>query len=308
MNKNKYGLTITTFLIHGSASGPRYVSLEGLDIKCLVIPRESLSHNSICSRPDIQQTSVYLLLDKTDDIKPEIYVGEAENLIERLKQHSVKKSWDMAIAFISYGNNLTKSDVMYLERKIYKAFSKTNINFTLTNSQEPGAKNMTEHRKTTMKQFFDDIKILVEFLGYDYFKQSEGEKLGKMQNLGTNSNIQEDEIFYCVVKKRGINAKMIVHSGQYILLEDSIILKGARERNPSLSESRYLARNNNREEILKNRSEDIEGHNGTLCKTTTNITFKTPSAAATFVVGRAMNGWTEWKNSKGQTIDERHRQ
>jgi hypothetical protein len=36
--------------------------------------------------------------------------------------------------------------------------------------------------------------------------------------------------------------------------------------------------------------------------------FKSPSAAATTVLGRSANGWIEWKNSKGKTLDELKRQ
>ena len=35
--------------------------------------------------------------------------------------------------------------------------------------------------------------------------------------------------------------------------------------------------------------------------------FGTPSAAAAIVTGGAANGWTEWKNARGQTLDEIYR-
>lgn len=35
-----------------------------------------------------------------------------------------------------------------------------------------------------------------------------------------------------------------------------------------------------------------------------NVLFGTPSGAAGVVVGSAANGWTEWKNDKGITLDE----
>ena len=36
-------------------------------------------------------------------------------------------------------------------------------------------------------------------------------------------------------------------------------------------------------------------------------TFSTPSAAADFCIGRAANGWLEWKDKDGKTLDELYR-
>jgi len=35
--------------------------------------------------------------------------------------------------------------------------------------------------------------------------------------------------------------------------------------------------------------------------------FATPSGAGSFVLGGSINGWTEWKNSDGKTLNERVR-
>lgn len=38
-----------------------------------------------------------------------------------------------------------------------------------------------------------------------------------------------------------------------------------------------------------------------------NIDFASPSAAAVFVLGGSQNGWTEWVNDAGQTLDSVYR-
>ena len=38
-----------------------------------------------------------------------------------------------------------------------------------------------------------------------------------------------------------------------------------------------------------------------------DFVFGSPSAAAAAVLGRKANGWTEWKNKEGRTIDEIYR-
>ena len=34
-----------------------------------------------------------------------------------------------------------------------------------------------------------------------------------------------------------------------------------------------------------------------------NKTFSSPSTAATFVLGRSSNGWLDWKDEEGNTLD-----
>jgi len=38
-----------------------------------------------------------------------------------------------------------------------------------------------------------------------------------------------------------------------------------------------------------------------------DMAFSSPSAAAAIVTGGSANGWVEWKNSKGLTLDEVYR-
>ena len=42
-------------------------------------------------------------------------------------------------------------------------------------------------------------------------------------------------------------------------------------------------------------------------KLTENQLFKTPSGASALVAGRSTNGWIEWKNAAGQTLDSVYR-
>lgn len=39
----------------------------------------------------------------------------------------------------------------------------------------------------------------------------------------------------------------------------------------------------------------------------TTLEFNTPSGASDFVLGGSTNGWTEWKNKDGKTLDELYR-
>lgn len=50
----------------------------------------------------------------------QVYIGEAENVFERLNQHlSNKEFWTECIVFISKDDNLNKARIKYLENRIY---------------------------------------------------------------------------------------------------------------------------------------------------------------------------------------------
>ncbi len=80
-----------------------------------------------------------------------------------------------------------------------------------------------------------------------------------------------------------------------VLINGSLIRKRVTE-----SFSAYSA--DLREKFLKEGW--IKEHNDQSYITTREMLFKTPSTAASVVVGRAANGWTGWKDEKGNTLDE----
>lgn len=75
-----------------------------------------------CNRDDITQAGVYFLFCKEDDGSDSVYIGEAENVKERLVQHlrdhqaeKEKYYWTTAVIFI--GRDLNKALIRYLENR-----------------------------------------------------------------------------------------------------------------------------------------------------------------------------------------------
>ncbi len=59
-----------------------------------------------------------------------------------------------------------------------------------------------------------------------------------------------------------------------------------------------------RQELLASGDLVRDGNEGRLAKT---VSFSTPSGAADFVLGGSNNGWIEWKDGAGQTLDALYR-
>ena len=62
--------------------------------------------------------------------------------------------------------------------------------------------------------------------------------------------------------------------------------------------------NRQREELLSKQS-IVKMGDKYILKTT--LEFNTPSGASEFALGGSTNGWVEWKNKDGKTLDEMYR-
>lgn len=62
--------------------------------------------------------------------------------------------------------------------------------------------------------------------------------------------------------------------------------------------------NRQREELLSKQS-IVKSEDKYVLKIT--LEFNTPSGASDFVLGGSTNGWVEWKNKDGKTLDELYR-
>lgn len=82
----------------------------------LVAPRTRLS--AALKRKESSYTGVYILLGEQED-EPLAYIGEGENIANRIRNHEAKKDWwTRAVLITSAANNLHKAHVQYLEARL----------------------------------------------------------------------------------------------------------------------------------------------------------------------------------------------
>ena len=87
--------------------------------KALAAPRTEL--DALLAREELESSGVYFLLGVNPDTgKQQAYIGEAEVIKERLKQHKAKALdfWNSVVVFVSKDENLTKAHIRYLENRV----------------------------------------------------------------------------------------------------------------------------------------------------------------------------------------------
>ena len=273
-----YGKTIKQFLIDGLPNGRVSVELSNWIGKALKIPRSYLKESS--NRIELQGTGVYLLIGKNpEELSDAVYIGEADGIFKRLSQHLSTDFWNEAIVFVSKDENLNKAHIKYLEHRLYKIAFEAG-RYELKNSNTPTKPSISEADKAEMEEFLQNIKLLVNTLGYKLFDK-----------LFTSKTEQRKNTFE-IKKGEKIDAKGIPTN------EGFVILKGSRITN-KLGTSITNSLINLRKQLIQQNIINPE----TLVFQEDYL-FSSPSTAATLVTGRSANGLSEWKMRNGKSLKQ----
>ena len=104
------------FLVNGSADSLITAELSNWNGKAIKIPRIEVAS---CDRDDITQAGVYFLFCKEDDGPDSVYIGEAENVKERLCQHLRDYQADKETSFRTFAS-------LCIDRQLYSAVQNSN--------------------------------------------------------------------------------------------------------------------------------------------------------------------------------------
>lgn len=247
-----------------------------------------------------KSTGLYLLLGKNLELdETYLYIGEADDVARRIKQHAADKTKDWFedfIVFVSKDMDLTKAHVRYLEKSLYELANKNLTTIKLKNNSSPTGSNLANYDISYMQEFQDNIIFILNNLGLINFIQTD------IQN-GYNSK-DTTKIFYLTLTQdrkdaegKIATAKMIITDTGYILLKGSYIES---ETRPSFKKHSYYKIREKLEKENYFKISDIKG----LYQLNEDIPFKSCSAAAAIVKNRSANGRSEWKLKNGQSLDE----
>lgn len=270
------GKTVTTYLIDGDPKGTQYAFIRNTTCQMFIVPRSNLSY--LNTQEKLQKPAFYILLGEDETTKPQAYIGETENFRERVKDHDSKKAfWQKALIFVSKDADMTKADVQYLEHKAIVEAKKANAFILSDNKQTPKAPNLPEYQQDSMDEFFEYVKFLAAFSGCTIFEVSQP---------------KAEHLFY--TKGRGCDARGFYSSNGFTVLKGSTI---AAKMAPSFNWKEK------RDGMLK----EYTINDGDKLVMSSDKTFSSVSTAASFCLGRSANGWTEWKDKDGNTLDSVYR-
>ena len=272
-----FNKTIQMCIFDGNPNGRIMCELSNWNGRVYKISRNELQEFS--ERDDAENTGVYFLLGKDDNNLDTVYIGEAEKMLTRLKQHlKDTEYWSDCIVVVSKDDLLNKAHVKYLENSFYNLAKEAGRSVVLNNNI-PTRSSISEYDEAMLQEFISNAKLLVNTLGYKTFDTLEDSSMKK-------KNSQVD--FY-IKAARGADAGGVVVSDGFAVLKGSSI---AVSTVPSMPANLLKLRNDLIEKgIIDSEWRFVKDH-----------IFTSPSLAAAVVMGRSANGRTEWKTADNKSL------
>lgn len=263
---------------NGQPDGIRSIRRNLSTMTTYVIPRPLLSEAKNIS--GINRPGIYYLINEDDGNKiVQLYIGQTRNGITRLDDHNRSKDfWNKAIMFLAESKTFTLDMISGLEKfAIIKA--QESKRYKVENNVVPKYE-IDEYDLAAVEEIYDEIQFIMATQGY------------KMNDA--KCTINEADILHTT--RNGITAYGVYNGEKFEVLDGSQI---------NMNKPAHLQRYNRQREDLISQQSIINVDGKYILKVT--LSFDTPSGAGQFILGGSINGWTEWKNKDGKTLDELYR-
>lgn len=273
--------TIKLFLPRGDAKSLRTAEISNWTGKAVAAPRTEI--DELLAREELDKAGVYILIGNDPLTNaPRAYIGEAEIIRERLKQHKTKEFWISAIVFASKDENLTKAHVRYLESRLLGEATKVN-RFSLEQNQAAGSK-LPESDREDMEVFLARIRQLLPVLGSDILAPI----------AQPSATAQPGGVLYTKIK--GAEGRGQRTANGFVVFRNSTAVL---EERPSAENYLYVMLQ--RKQLI---SEGVLIEKDGFFVFTNDAEFTSPSAAAAVIHGGSANGLTAWKTDGGRSLKQ----
>ena len=176
--------------------------------------------------------------------------------------------------FIDLRNYILESRLIKLAQEAHRV--------TLTNDTAPEPALLPEPEVADMESFIEQVQMILPVLGFDFTQPSPTAESDKEK--GTSP------LF--VLKRVGATARAREIDGEFVVYAGATARK---QGVPGWKSYKAL-----RAQLVKDKKL-VEGSEPDYLVLTEDVAFKSPSAAASAIVGGAVNGRKNWKTEDGQT-------
>lgn len=277
---SRVSATIKLFLPHGDAKRLRVGEVSNWTGKALAAPRTEL--DDLIAREEAGNAGVYFLFGSDPENGDLLaYIGEAEVIRDRLKQHKSRDFWNSVVIFVSKDENLTKAHIRYLENRLMQEAQQT-ARYRLENSNTTNSR-LPESDREDMEVYLSRIQQVLPVLGSDLFTPI----------TGAIRSAEPRKALVC--RNKGAAARGNRTEGGFVVYSGSTAVLAER---PSAEAQHPF--------VVVLRKKLIE--DGILVEMdgflvfAKDTEFDSPSAAAAVVHGGGANGLTSWKDESGRTL------
>ncbi|MHA6325742.1 GIY-YIG nuclease family protein [Roseivivax sp. CAU 1753] len=282
------GKSLELFFVDGDPEGLLTAEVFGWTGHIIRLPR--LRMKTGLGLPETGHTGVYLLLGYSDD-REKLYIGEAESVGKRIRDHDAAKEWWQTATLITTSSDaLHKAHVKYLESRLVEEAKNAGA-AELENGNIPPRSSLNRAAVANMESFLDTILMILPALGVSVFQS--GRKPAPEIKFDEDPAI----IFHLSTPRNGVVGKAKLVGSNFVVLTGSTARRSwAGKGDHDVGYQRL------HEKLLRT---------GVMRPTDTHAIFQedyafnSPSAAASVLNGRPANGRIEWHlPNSGKTFGE----
>lgn len=295
-----FGKSIRIYLKDGTVSGIRIAEIVNQTIQAIACPRNRMSE--LKSYQEANKPGVYFLFgEDSESGTMKAYIGEAENVFERLQSHLLKKEfWSEVIFFISKDENLTKSHVRFLESNAIRLALSTS-RYIIENGNQSQPSSLPAADKDAMQEFIGYIKILLGIFSHKLLEELTPIKL---EQTRLQSSVSEPEPTYEVSDSSKFLELFLTISGlkaSALQTDEGVVVLPGSEAALEVMSSLSMGYRTLRQKLI---------NNGVMHLVESKYIFKqkylfdSPTPAAAVIVGYNISGPQNWKNINGKSLKD----
>lgn len=280
------GRTVRIYMADGSPFGIRQAEIFNRTIQALAVSRLRIVELNDQEWSEARGAGVYFLFGRSGSDRAQAYIGQAQNVIQRIANHIREKDfWTEAILFVSKDKNINRE---YLEARLI-AQAEVAARYELDNGKGQSIPGLSRADRDAMEEIISDIRLMLGVLGHPILEPIEP-KSGVVSNDSPPGLLNKEFTFSGA--KFSASGRMVDEG--FLILTDSI---AAADETDSLSSGYRRLR-----ATLVDQGVLVPTDDGRL-KFTQDYLASSSSQAASMIAGGSRSGPQSWL-SGSKTLKE----
>lgn len=277
------GQSLELFFVDGKPDGMLTAEIFNWTGHVLIAPRTQLAET--LRRKEAAYTGVYVLLgDDPDSSLTKAYIGEADDVASRIRNHDAEREWWTSVVIVtSSANSLNKAHVKYLESRLVEQARSVAI-LKLENRNTPPRPSLSESATANMEQFLEHLHVVLPAVRVDGFVNKKRNVAPNKLTSGEGTQTKPITKFELRLENGEVHGFGTLRDGEFI------VLAGSKGR------GRWIGADHNYSRLFDEVVESgVYAGDQNTRSFEFDYAFPSPSAAGAVLNGRSTAGPIAWK-------------
>lgn len=258
---------------------------------CLLSAHRGVRLSELLKRDEARRAGIYVLSGPDPDSagRFRVYIGESESIRDRLGFHAGRlEFFDRTAILVCKDDSLTKTHIRFVESELIRLARLSTV-VKLENGTNPGFDRISDADRWEAAHFLEEARLVLPFLGFDFFQSAEAQFSIVPDQMSDKAESQDSPIFETNVS--GVSAKGKDTDEGFVVFAGSSARTKETETFPEALRVLRL-------QLLESGAM-VDDANG-FYRFTRDMTFSSPSAAASVIAARNASGPLEWKHASSR--------